>query len=77
MPNAARIGYELTEICDDSRDFLSPLTTVIKKAHPCLGGGGGGGQFQNERSSFVSCRFDPATWESKTATYIARRKQLR
>ena len=24
-------------IRDDSRDFLSPLTTVIKKAHPCLG----------------------------------------
>ena len=45
-------------IRDDSRDFLSPLTTVIKKAHPCLGGGD---QFQNERSSFVSCRIDPAT----------------
>ena len=29
-------------IRDDSRDFLSPLTTVIKKAHPCLWGGGGG-----------------------------------
>ena len=28
-------------IRDDLRDFLSPLTTVIKKAHPCLGGGGG------------------------------------
>ena len=41
MPNAARIGYELTEIRDDSRDFLSPLTTVIKKANPCLGEGGG------------------------------------
>ena len=41
------------------------------------GGGGGGGQFQNERSSFVSCRIDPATWVSKTATYTARRKQLR
>ena len=26
-------------IRDDSRDFLSPFTTVIKKAHPCLGGG--------------------------------------
>ena len=24
-------------IRDDSRDFLSPLTTVIKKAHPSLG----------------------------------------
>ena len=45
-----------TTIRDDSRDFLSPLTTVIKKAHPCLGD-----QFQNERSSFVSCRIDPAT----------------
>ena len=40
-------------------------------------GGGGGGQFQNERSLFVSCRIDPATWVSKTATYIARKKQLR
>ena len=29
---------------------------------------GGGDQFQNERSSFVSCRIDPATWVSKTAT---------
>ena len=44
-------------IRDDSRDFLSPLTTVIKKAHPCLVGD----QFKNERSSFVSCRIDPAT----------------
>ena len=26
------------KVRDDSRDFLSPLTTVIKKAHPCLGG---------------------------------------
>ena len=41
------------------------------------GGGGGGGQFQNERSSFVSYSIDPATGVSKTATYIARRKQLR
>ena len=30
-------------IRDDSRDFLSPLTTDIKKDHPCFGGGGGGG----------------------------------
>ena len=48
------------------------LTTIIKKkAHPCLGGS------VLKCSSFVSCRIDPATWVSKTATYIARRKQLR
>ena len=56
------------------RDFLSPRTTN-KKSPPMLRGGGG--QFQNECSSFFRCGIDPATWESKTATYIAWRTQLR
>ena len=30
-------------IRDDLRDFLSPLTTVIKKSPSMLGGGGSGG----------------------------------
>ena len=34
--------HEITEIRDDSRDFLSPLTTVIKKTNHASGGGGGG-----------------------------------
>ena len=44
-------------IHDDLRDILSPLTTFIKKKpiHAW------GDQFQNERSSFVGCRIDPAT----------------
>ena len=45
-------------IRDDSRDFLSALTTVIKK--PIHAWGCGGDQFQNEHSSFVSCRIDLA-----------------
>ena len=44
MPNAARIGHELTEIRDESPRFTRfSFTIVIKKAHLCLGGGGGGG----------------------------------
>ena len=39
MPNAARIGHELTEIRDDSTRFARfSLTIVIKKAHTCFGG---------------------------------------
>ena len=39
MPNAARIGHELTEIRGDSWWFARfSLTTVIKKVHPCFGG---------------------------------------
>ena len=43
MPNAARIGHEVTEIRDESPRFARfSLTIVIKKAHLCFGGGGGG-----------------------------------
>ena len=35
MPNAAQIGHELTEICDNSRDFLM---IVIKKGPYMLRG---------------------------------------
>ena len=39
MPNAARIGHELTEIRDDSPRFARfSLMTVIKKAHTCFRG---------------------------------------
>ena len=39
MPNAARIGHELTEIRDESPRFARfSLTIVIKKAHLCFGG---------------------------------------
>ena len=39
MPNAARIGHELTEIRDESPRFARfSLTIVIKKAHICFGG---------------------------------------
>ena len=39
MPNAARIGYELTESRDESPGFARfSLTIVIKKAHTCFGG---------------------------------------
>ena len=39
MPNAARIGHELTEIRDESPRFARfSLTVVIKKAHLCFGG---------------------------------------
>ena len=39
MPNAARIGHELTEIRDDSPPFARfSLTIVIKKAHTCFRG---------------------------------------
>ena len=37
-----KLGTKSATIRDDSRDFLSPLTTVIKKDHPCFGGEGGG-----------------------------------
>ena len=37
MPNAARIGHELTEIRDDSPRFARfSLTIDIKKAHTCF-----------------------------------------
>ena len=35
MPNAARIGHELTEIRDDSPRFAR---FSLKKAHPCFVG---------------------------------------
>ena len=39
MPNAARIGHELTEIRDDSPRFARfSLTIVIKKAQTCFSG---------------------------------------
>ena len=39
MPNAARIGHELTEIRAESPRFARfSLTIVIKKAHLCFGG---------------------------------------
>ena len=39
MPNAARIGHELTEICDESQQFARfSLAIVIKKAHLCFRG---------------------------------------
>ena len=39
MPNAARIGHELTEVRDDSPRFARfSLTIVIKKAHTCFRG---------------------------------------
>ena len=39
MPNAARIGHELTEIRDESPRFaIFSLTIVIKKAFLCFGG---------------------------------------
>ena len=40
MPNAARIGHELTEIRDESPRFARfSLTIVIKKnTHLCFGG---------------------------------------
>ena len=48
MPNAARIGHELTEIRDESPQFARfSLTIVIKKGPSMLQGH----QFQNECSS--------------------------
>ena len=44
MPNAARIGHELTEIRDESRRFARfSLTIAIKRPIYASGGGGGGG----------------------------------
>ena len=39
MPNAGRIGQELTEIREESPRFAKfSLKIVIKKAHLCFGG---------------------------------------
>ena len=40
MPNAARIGHELTEIRDDSPRFarFSLMIVIKKKAHTCFRG---------------------------------------
>ena len=40
MPNAARIGHELTEIRDESPRFARFCLTIVikKKAHLCFGG---------------------------------------
>ena len=73
MPNAARIGHELTEIRDESPRFARFSLTIVIKKGPCFGGISS--KMNVPRKAAVElilqleCR--------KTASYIARRKQLR
>ena len=75
MPNAARIGHELTEIRDDSRRFARfSLMIAIKKGPFMLRSISSKMNVPRKAAVELILQLESRL---KTASYIARRKQLR